>query len=820
MDELIIVLIIVAIGFMISGPIGLIMAIILLNRTDRIERRLENIEQSQAPKSKLATPAAMPPAMQAAPPQAGPQPGQKRTIEDIMKGMPSLPQKSERPEAAAPQSLMSPERQPRFPAQKPSPQTGAALHPGQEAAAAMRTLASPKIPETNMEVKIGTRAALITGVITVIVAAGFFLKYVYENQIFDEKTRVFLVTAGGILSLILGEITRRKDFGIVAKGMTALGFALFYAAVFSAERVYHLIDPSWAFGISVVITGGAMLYAVSLNEILIAFLSLLGGYLSPFIISMDQSLPIPLFSYVLVLSLGAIGCAAFRRWRAVNWVAFVGTYLLYTVWFEKFYRMQMALDGSIPESMSVALVWLGIFGLIYLVLPILNGLIQRTRSRAEDVCLVVANSIAAFYYLWMITYDISQSWLALASAIMGVIHLGMLGVALLRNKADAILQSVFGVMGTVFITASIPLYFKMQPSLIGWSMEAVVLTFIGIRYKSLWPKGLSLIVTGVAVAGLFYLLPMHKNDDFRFVLNVPFGTWMCVSLAALVCHLLWRFMPTQENEERILMTQIFYMTGLLLTAIALSFEWYSWCDWKIESIRQDEAWFLMGVQVIAMALVLALLGRPVCPRGRAVQLLGILTALIGSVYSAIAFSRMYYDSFMIILNAPFLFGLLFTGAILLSAWFLHKVESQPDEQSPWPLIMSLTGLILLWIILTEEVYYYWYCRNEYAEKISNWRFLAQMYMSIVWAVYGLVLLVIGFMFRCRGVRYLSMGIFIILLAKIFIFDTTTLRPEYRIAAFLTTGLILVGISFLYQYLKKKGFFDSVVNTPVHQKKES
>ncbi|MHC5159299.1 MAG: hypothetical protein ACYSN8_04600, partial [Planctomycetota bacterium] len=39
-------------------------------------------------------------------------------------------------------------------------------------------------------------------------------------------------------------------------------------------------------------------------------------------------------------------------------------------------------------------------------------------------------------------------------------------------------------------------------------------------------------------------------------------------------------------------------------------------------------------------------------------------------------------------------------------------------------------------------------------------------------------------------------------------DIWHLGNEYRIATFLTTGLILVVVSLLYQYLKNKGFFDA------------
>ena len=81
-------------------------------------------------------------------------------------------------------------------------------------------------------------------------------------------------------------------------------------------------------------------------------------------------------------------------------------------------------------------------------------------------------------------------------------------------------------------------------------------------------------------------------------------------------------------------------------------------------------------------------------------------------------------------------------------------------------------------------------------------------MSVAWAIYAAVLVIGGFVFRARSVRYLSLLIFAVLLAKIFLKDTVTLRIEYRIGAFLTTGIILVGISFLYKFLKKKGFFDT------------
>ena len=53
-----------------------------------------------------------------------------------------------------------------------------------------------------------------------------------------------------------------------------------------------------------------------------------------------------------------------------------------------------------------------------------------------------------------------------------------------------------------------------------------------------------------------------------------------------------------------------------------------------------------------------------------------------------------------------------------------------------------------------------------------------------------------------------MALFGILLLKVFLVDTTAIENVYRIAAFLATGITLIAVSYMYQFLKKKGFFDS------------
>ena len=760
MEELAFFLVLVAIVLAVAGPVAFILVLVLFNKLGNLEHRISRMEFKgyESP-------------IKPAPASVEPKPPVVEANIDA-----SIPQP---PQVTTPVSM--------------------------ETAAAMDFIKKPvKKPDkdSNMEVKIGITVALVVGVITVIVGVGFFLRYIIENMTFPPIARVSLVAAGGFVALIIGEVTRRRDYGIVAKGMTALGFALLYAAVFSGNKVYLLIDTPWAFAAAIAITAAAMLYAVGLNEVLIAFLSLLGGYLSPILIVTEQVLAIQLFGYVLILSLGAMAAAAFRRWRAVNWMAFVGTFILYTLWFEDFYY---------SEQMATALLWLGIFGGMYLLLPIFHGLVKKLTARAEDVGLVVANSIVVFYYLWQILYSDYQRELALATAALGAAHLVIMIAARLRCVDDVKLQSALGVLGSAFITAAIPLYFaRLQPVLIGWAIEAVVLTFIAIRYQSLWTRAISMIVAGLATAGLFYHLPLHNSAEFRFILNESFVTWIFVSLVIMACHALWRFIPQGEKDETgPLLAQVYFVWGGFLLAIGCLLEWYAHCRWQIDLTRASvgEANFMLGVIVIGIVIVLSFVVRPIPPVGTLVQTIGALLALIGAVYTAHVMTEVYNQTFSIFANIPFIIALLYVATVLIVGWLMKRKDDTGISRPKFSMLLILTSLILLWVLISEQIYKFW----RFREIVSNWRFSAEMYMSVAWAIYAAVLLVLGFVFRTRGVRYLSMAIFAVLLGKIFIVDTATLRTEYRIAAFLTTGLVLVGVSFLYQFLKKKGFFETLEN---------
>lgn len=707
----------------------------------------------------------------------------------------AIQQQTPRPQPAQGSEPVPSKPQPTGPASSPFGPT----RPAAQAAPPVSVRPKLRLAQAGLEQKIGTTAALIAGVMTVIVGVGFFLKYIYENAWFGPIARVCIIAVGGLTAMVIGEITRRRDYEIVAKGTTAMGFALLYAAVFSASRVYMLIETNTAFVLAMAITAGAMGYAVLLNEVVIALLSMLGGYLSPFVISTGQNLAMPLFSYLLALAVGAMGCALFRRWRAVNWVAMVGTYVLFTGWFEKFYT---------PAQMAIALSWLGVFGGLFLLVPVVYGLMRRAAARAEEVGLVAANSVAVFYYLWRILYAEHSQAQALAAALVGGVHLALAAAVQLRCREDRRLIAALGVLGTAFLTAAIPLYFvALNPTLLSWTVEAAALTYIGIRYRSRWTKAMGCLVSAVAAAGLFYHLPLHPDPEFRFLFNPPFGTWLFVAAGALVCHFLWRMMAEAQDNEGRLASQVYYIAAVLLAALGCALEWAAYCDFYIEGFHEGHSAFLQGMMVLLTGVVLVLLARPPAPKGELVRAMGVFAAVGGAAFVVLAMKDVHIRAFVMFFNGPFGIAALYVAAMMVGTYRVRKDAQGNPRWKRVPAVMGMLGLLLVWVVLSQEVYSYWACRDAYAGPVDNWWFFAQMSISVAWALYAAALVVGGFVCHARAVRYLSLLIFAVLLGKIFLKDTVTLQIEYRIAAFLTTGLILVGVSFVYQYLRKKHFFD-------------
>jgi uncharacterized membrane protein len=80
---------------------------------------------------------------------------------------------------------------------------------------------------------------------------------------------------------------------------------------------------------------------------------------------------------------------------------------------------------------------------------------------------------------------------------------------------------------------------------------------------------------------------------------------------------------------------------------------------------------------------------------------------------------------------------------------------------------------------------------------------AQLLLSALWGLTGLAALVVGLVRDERRLRLAGFGLLAIAVAKVFLFDLTTLESIYRVASFIALGLLLLTAAFAYQRLRSE-----------------
>jgi len=767
-------LILLAIFCVLSGPIALIVSIVAIRRLKELDSNLHELSRASR-RQAGAVPTAAPQRLEPA-----------RTIE------PRPVFEEIRHETITQAPAATSQEAPR-----PAPQPVSVGTFFQKDTASHAT-AEPVPLGTSLEQRIGTRWVLIAGVITVMFAVGFFLKYAYEQHWIDPRGRVLIAGFSGLVALAIGEVTRRRGYDIVAKGVTALGFAILYATVFAAHRWYGLIGSPTAFALAIAITAGAMLYAVVLDEIVIAMLSLIGGYLTPVVLATGQNLPMLLFSYVLILSAGAVACAYWRKWSPVNILVFVGTYLLYTGWFERFYRPVMG-RMSPPEQLGVALFWLAVFFLIYLMLPLLHTLVRRIKSAPQDMVLVLANAAVVFYYLWTILHHDYQAALAWCSVGMGAAHLALAAAVFVRCREDSNLWQVLVVTGVAFITLAVPLYFEVYAIAMLWAVEALLLIVVGLRYRHLGVQVAGVIVLMLTVGDLLTGLPLHK-ESFPSVFNTAFAAWCFVAAAVMVCHVLYRLDKHLEAALRSISAQAFYVAGLglLMTAVAMELWWHQ--ELNMSPAAGPFFWEQM---VLAFAAFIPLLvARPICPRGQASRVLGTLLAGAGAVYILVTLPRVHEHNFTVFVNGDFARAILLVAVLFASARLLRRTERREPDEFVAAAIVAIGATIVLWILLTEEIWLYY----DRLRPGPQWRFLARMYIAMLWAAYATALIVVAFWRRVQLLQYLAIGILVLAVGDLLTglpMHTTSFSPVFNTAfgAWCSVAAAMIACHMLYRFDK-------------------
>src|SRR6185312_1948052 len=131
------------------------------------------------------------------------------------------------------------------------------------------------------------------------------------------------------------------------------GLAILYLAIwFASQNRYNLIPQMLAFILMAGVTATGSLLAARYDALPIAVLALIGGFLTPILLSTGVDDETGLFGYIALLDAGVLALAYSKQWRSLNYLSFIATILMFVAWMEKWYG---------PEKLWTTIFFLTLF---------------------------------------------------------------------------------------------------------------------------------------------------------------------------------------------------------------------------------------------------------------------------------------------------------------------------------------------------------------------------------------------------------------------------------------------------------------------------
>ncbi len=134
------------------------------------------------------------------------------------------------------------------------------------------------------------------------------------------------------------------------------------------------------------------------------------------------------------------------------------------------------------------------------------------------------------------------------------------------------------------------------------------------------------------------------------------------------------------------------------------------------------------------------------------------------------------------------FGLTAGFAWLLSRELVHL------DRARWSVWLRAFTVFLLFVLVTMNVRHIFHAPLLDGPFAGN----AEIYAySVVWLLFGLALLGVGFRTRDRMVRFASLAVMLLAVGKVFLFDAAETEGLFRVLSFVALGLSLIGLSLFY-----------------------
>ena len=635
----------------------------------------------------------------------------------------------------------------------------------------------------------------IIGVVSLVLGIGFFLKLAFDNDWIGDTGRVVVGILLGMVLLGVGEFTQRR-FPLWSQPVTAGGAAILYLSIYAAFGLYALIRPDVALLFLGLVITTAGLLALRYESIIIAVLGIIGAFLAPVLLGPDLPDVRLLLIYILVVDLGILGVSTFRNWRWFNLLGWVGSYGLFAYWLDHF-------PGYGPLLVQAALT--GVF-LIFAGATTLFHLLWKRVPGPLDMGLMAINGTGFFALTVTILWEDHEIWFGLISLGMSLFYGLIAFAAIKRSGAPSQFPLVALPMALVFLTIAVPLQLSGIWVTVAWATQGAVLVWAGFLLNRWQMRAFGLGVLALAVGHLLLFDAWVDLEEFSPVLNQRFPVFLVVIVAFYVAGVVyWRNRHLSETWEHATVPVLLIVANLLTLGL-FSLEIVGYFGNKaVQADRFLDDRNAENGMLLTLTAVWGIYGFIVLAVGLAFQLRLarwgglVLMGLVVLKFLAYDTFRVQLESvtFVAFLNPQFLTSVIIMVLLLGAAyWSWRESSNLPEEESlTFEVLLVVANVVALWSLSLEVIHYFDFRESPLAVDSFSAKHLS---LTVLWTVYAIAVIGMGIAKRTSKVRLAGMALLAIPVVKLFVFDVFLLEQGYRVAAFVTLGILLLGTGLAYQ----------------------
>lgn len=689
----------------------------------------------------------------------------------------------------------------------------------------------PRIKEpqgkSNWEKFIGENLINKIGIAITVFGVAIGAKYSIENDLISPMTRIILGYLAGLGLLGFG-IKLKPKYENYSAVLVSGALAILYFITFAAYSFYGLFPQGLAFGLMLLFTTFGVVAALNYDKQIIAHIGLVGAYAVPFLLSNDSGKATVLFGYMAIINIGIMVISFKKYWKALYNSAFILTWLIYGSWW--------AFSHQTGSLFTVASIFLVVFFAIFYATFLAYKLMKSEKFLKSDIVLMLFNSFLfyGFGYGLLSGHATGQHLLGAFTLGNAVIHFGVSTVIFRKKLADRNLFYLISGLVLVFITIAVPVQLDGNWVTLFWAFEAALLFWIGrtknipfyekLSYPLMLLGFFSLTQDWSNTYGSYY---GNEGSDFMPLANVHLLSSILFVLAFAFINWVNRYgAPITDGRKQNWLAKImaFGIPAILLFVLYCAF--FLEIGHYIDLLLKDSEIELQGgngtyplydinnglmdfgsiwklnytllfLGILAFVNIKKLHNRALGLVTLSLQLVMALVFLTAGLLtlSELRFrfleraSSENYDIGLFHIGIRYV-ALAFFGLLLFSIYRLVRSSfMKVDFKIPFQILLHVA---ILWVASSELI---------------NWLDLAgsgQSYklgLSILWGVYALLLIGLGIRQTKKYLRIGGIGLFGLTLVKLFFYDIASLGTIAKTIVFVSLGILLLIISFLYNKYK-------------------